>query len=51
MAKPPKMLIAAKKTAVYDRILSIKDCEFSREMIAPISMMPEMALDTLIKGE
>lgn len=51
MAKPPKMFNEAKKTAVYDKILSAVVYEFSSERIAPIMIMPEMAFETLINGE
>ena len=45
------MFIEAKKTAKYDKINSVCDRAFSSDRIPPIIIMPEMALETLIKGE
>ena len=51
MAKPPKMLTDAKKTAIYDNIRSVAEYEVSKDKIAPIIIMPDIAFETLIKGE
>ena len=51
MANPPKMFIDAKKIAEYDKMVPVCEAEFSKDMIPPRMIIPEMAFETLIKGE
>ena len=51
MENPPKMFIDAKKMAEYDKTELICEAEFSKDIIPPRIIIPEMAFDTLIKGE
>ena len=51
MAKPPKMLTEAKKTANKPKSFARSVSCFPAMRIAPMMMIPEMALETLIKGE
>lgn len=50
-AKPPKMLILAKTTAIRPRILGVFISAMPAVISAPTITMPEMALETLINGE
>ena len=50
-AKPPKMLIAARKTAISPIVLESLNSEMPAVIKAPTMTMPEMALETLINGE
>lgn len=50
-AKPPKMLIEAKTTAIRPRILCELISVVPAVISAPTMTTPEMALETLISGE
>ena len=45
------MLIDAKKQAIYDKVKFIELSDVSSDIKAPKIIMPEIAFETLIKGE
>ena len=51
IANPPNMLIDAKKQAIYDKVKFIELSDVSSDIKAPKIIMPEIAFETLIKGE
>ena len=51
MTNPPKILMADKTTAIKAQISTILFSAKPAALIAPKMIIPDMALETLIKGE